>query len=77
MDRGPTGPAVQRTDGRCSGSRTNTLLTLPVLKPERGLNMNSDLVRPILVGIDGSAPALAAARWAAREAVLRRAPISW
>ncbi len=37
--------------------------------------MNSGSVRPILVGIDGSAPALAAARWAAREAVLRQAPI--
>ncbi len=36
---------------------------------------NSDSVRPILVGIDGSAPALAAARWGAREAVLRQAPL--
>ena len=32
-------------------------------------------VRPILVGIDGSSSALAAARWGAREAVVRRAPI--
>jgi len=31
--------------------------------------------RQILVGIDGSASARAAARWAAREAALRRAPI--
>jgi nucleotide-binding universal stress UspA family protein len=36
---------------------------------------DSGSVRAILVGIDGSASALAAARWAAREAVLRRAPI--
>jgi nucleotide-binding universal stress UspA family protein len=32
-------------------------------------------VRTILVGIDGSASALMAARWAAREAALRQAPV--
>ena len=32
-------------------------------------------VRPILVGIDGSSSALAAARWAARESGIREASI--
>jgi len=32
-------------------------------------------VRAVLVGIDGSPAALTAVRWAAREAVRRRAPI--
>src|SRR5690242_18259630 len=32
-------------------------------------------VRPVLVGIDGKDPALVAARGAAREAALRRAPV--
>ncbi|WP_370657015.1 universal stress protein, partial [Klebsiella pneumoniae] len=30
---------------------------------------------PIVVGVDGSAPALSAVRWAAREAVLRTRPL--
>ncbi|MCZ9344002.1 universal stress protein, partial [Streptomyces sp. TRM76130] len=31
--------------------------------------------RTIMVGLDGSAESRAAARWAAREAVLREAPV--
>lgn len=37
--------------------------------------MNTDLGRPVVVGVDGSDSALRAVRWAAAEAARRRAPL--